>query len=415
MTIFLRFLGIFCAAFSLAHAATVAVPAGSDLQLALDSASPGDHLVLATGQWQGNFVINIPVTLSGSQDEPSILDGGGKGKVLHIKAEDVIVEGLTVQHSGKKLFDMDAAIFADRGAHRAIVRGNTTRDSLFGIYIWGPENALVEGNTVLGETTGRANDRGNGIQLWKSLHTIVRGNTITGGRDGIFVNNGKYNHFQNNTFKNMRFAVHYMYTEDSAVSGNHVEDAESAYVIMFSNRIKVHDNYGTRSKEHGLMLNAVNQSEIHDNRIEGAGKCVFLYNANLNAFHDNHFEGCTLGVHSTAGSTDNHIHGNAFVGNQTQVMYVGTRYQEWSHEGKGNYWSDNSAFDLDGDGVADSAYRPNNVLDQILWRAPSAKALTTSPAAQLLKYMQQQFPAIHPGGVTDSYPLMAPPASGGKS
>ena len=32
--------------------------------------------------------------------------------------------------------------------------------------------------------------------------------------------------------------------------------------------------------------------------------------------------------------------GNAFVGNRTQVKYVGTRDVEWSFEGRGNYWSD---------------------------------------------------------------------------
>jgi nitrous oxide maturation protein nosD len=47
----------------------------------------------------------------------------------------------------------------------------------------------------------------------------------------------------------------------------------------------------------------------------------------------------------------------------------------------------------------------------VLWRAPNAKILINSPAAQLLKYAQQQFPAIHPGGVVDSYPLMNPPAA----
>ena len=158
-----------------------------------------------------------------------------------------------------------------------------------------------------------------------------------------------------------------------------------------------------------LMLNAVNDAKIHGNRIERANKCVFLYNANRNAFHDNHFENCTLGIHSTAGSTDNQNYRNSFIDNQTQVMYVGTRYHEWSHDGQGNYWSDNSAFDLNGDGIADLPYRPNNILDQVLWRAPNAKILINSPAAQLLKYAQQQFPAIHPGGVVDSHPLMNPP------
>ncbi|MDO5091277.1 MAG: nitrous oxide reductase family maturation protein NosD, partial [Cardiobacteriaceae bacterium] len=66
---------------------------------------------------------------------------------------------------------------------------------------------------------------------------------------------------------------------------------------------------------------------------------------------------------------------------------------------------------LNGDGIADTPYKPNNMMDQILWRAPSAKLLLASPAAQVLKYTQQQFPGLMPGGVSDPHPLMQPPVT----
>ena len=141
----------------------------------------------------------------------------------------------------------------------------------------------------------------------------------------------------------------------------------------------------------------------------GPEKCVFIYNTNRNRFRNNWFERCAIGVHFTAGSEGNEITGNAFVGNRNQVKYVGTRNLDWSKEGRGNYWSDNPAFDLDGDGVADTAYRPNDLVDQVLWTAPSAKVLINSPAVQVLRWAQAQFPALYPGGVIDSHPLIAPP------
>jgi nitrous oxidase accessory protein len=67
------------------------------------------------------------------------------------------------------------------------------------------------------------------------------------------------------------------------------------------------------------------------------------------------------------------------------------------------------AFDLDNDGVADQAYRPNDLVDQIVWRHPMAKLLLNSPAVQVLRWAQSEFPALHPGGVSDSAPLMALP------
>lgn len=77
--------------------------------------------------------------------------------------------------------------------------------------------------------------------------------------------------------------------------------------------------------------------------------------------------------------------------------------------GRGNYWSDNPAFDLDGDGIGDAAYRPNDLIDEVLWAYPVAKLLLNSPAVQSLRWAQSRFPALHPGGVIDSAPLMEPP------
>ena len=65
--------------------------------------------------------------------------------------------------------------------------------------------------------------------------------------------------------------------------------------------------------------------------------------------------------------------------------------------------------DLDGDGIADTAYRPNDMVDQVMWAHPMAKILMNSPAIQVLRWAQSEFPSLHPGGVTDTAPLMAAP------
>ena len=192
--------------------------------------------------------------------------------------------------------------------------------------------------------------------------------------------------------------------EDNVSVGN-----EAGYVLMYSTGLRVTGNVSDRDRDHGLLFNYANESRISDNVVRGSGKCVFIYNANRNRFAGNWFEQCGVGVHFTAGSEGNAITGNAFVDNQSQVMYVGTRWLDWQAGGRGNYWSDNPAFDLKGDGIAATPYRPNSVVDQIVWRAPAAKLLLNSPALAVLRWAQTAFPAIHPGGVIDSAPLMQPP------
>lgn len=392
-----------------ATAAVLEVGPQADLQAVLAEAAPGDVVQLQSGIYEGQFVIDRPLTLQGPEDRSAVLQGPGKGRTLSVQAPDVTVRHLTVRGSGMGLFEMDAGIFLDKGAHRAQVEENDVLDNLISIYVWGPEAVMVRNNRIVGDRTLRMSERGNGIQLWNSPDTQVIGNDIRYGRDGIYTNTSKRNVFRGNRFEHLRFGVHYMYTQDSEMSDNLSVNNQIGYALMMSDRLVIRNNVSLGSKEHGLALNSINSSTIEGNRVETGEKCAFLYNSNMNVVHGNRFENCDIGLHFTAGAEHNRISENAFVNNRTQVKYVGTRYLEWSVEGRGNYWSDNTAFDLDGDGIADAAYRPNGILDQVLWRAPMAKVLLNSPATQVVRWAQSQFPALYPGGVVDSAPLMAPP------
>jgi nitrous oxidase accessory protein len=204
-----------------------------------------------------------------------------------------------------------------------------------------------------------------------------------------------------------------MYTHDSRIVGNRSTGNHVGWALMFSDNLEVRGNVSTGDREHGLLMNYVNGSRITGNVVrDSAGKCLFIYNAHRNRIEGNRFEGCPIGIHFTAGAERNRITGNAFVGNRTQVKYVGTRRVVWAYEGRGNYWSDNPAFDLDGDGIADREYRPNDIVDELLWRHPQAKLLINSPAVTVLRFAQARLPALYPGGVVDTAPLMTPPDIG---
>jgi nitrous oxidase accessory protein len=390
-------------------AAVIDVPPGDGLQAAIAGARPGDTLRLGAGLHRGGIVVDKALTIEGPDGRGAVIDGGGQGRTVMVAAADVAIRRVTVRESGLSLFDMDAGIFLDKTADRAIVEENAIENNLIGVYIWGPRDALVRGNRIVGRQDLRRSERGNGVQLWNTPGSKVIGNDISAGRDGIFTVSSRNNVFSGNRFRDTRFAIHYMYTNDSEISDNVSVGSDVGYTIMYSDRLVVRDNVSDGARDNGLLFNFANASEIAGNVVRGGEKCVFMFNANKNRFRGNWFEGCRIGIHFTAGSERNEIADNAFVNNQTQVMYVGTRFLDWSVGGRGNYWSDNSAFDLDGDGIADTAYRPNDVIDQVLWRAPAAKLLMNSPATQIIRWAQAQFPAIHPGGVIDSAPLMAPP------
>jgi nitrous oxidase accessory protein len=379
---------------------------------AIARASDGDVLLLQAGVYTETVIVDKTLTLKGV--EGTIVDGGGRGNVLTIDAPGVVVEGLTIRHSGDQLSTEDSGIFVTPEGDGALINNNYLQDNLIGIYLKGPDNAVVEYNIIDGLQVMRVNERGNGVQLWNTPGSIVKANQIRFGRDGIFVTTSHDNQFLNNTFSDLRFAVHYMYTNHSSVIGNISTGNTVGFALMYSRNLIVSDNQSLGDSERGIFFNFTNDSTISGNTVgpgkaaTGPEKCVFVYNANFNKLSGNRFEGCDIGIHFTAGSEQNEIWGNNFIANRDQVKYVGSRDLEWSYQQLGNYWSDNLSFDLDGDGIANQPYQPNSIADQIIWRYPLARLLMSSPVLQILQWAQSQFPSLHPGGVVDSYPVLHP-------
>lgn len=378
----------------------------------LTLAADGDILALSPGLYHENLVLDRPVTLDGGGQ--ATIDGQGKGSVITVTGSDITVTGLTIIGSGSSHETIDSGVQMTKTARNVRVTDSRIIGNLYGVDIHGAQDSLVARNVIEGRQDPHMNARGNGVYVWNAPGSEVIGNDIRWGRDGIFVNTSKRNTFSDNLFRDLRFAVHYMYANHTEVSGNVSIGNHLGYAVMFSRNVRIVDNVSINDRDHGVMLNYTNYGVVSGNYVRGsAGKCTFLYNAHKNDFTGNWFQGCDIGIHFTAGSEGNRIVGNAFVGNRTQVKYVSTKWVEWSDDGQGNYWSDFATYDVDGNGIADTAFRPNDSMDHVLWTQPAAKLLLGSPAVQLVRWSQSAFPALLPGGVIDSYPLMNPvkPAS----
>lgn len=428
-----------------AQAGEIIVSAGQNLQTVIDQAMPGDTIRLPKGLYEGAITLDKKLLIEGEQG--ATLDGLGQGNAITINAPEAVVRGLIVRGAGDNQVDLNSGIFVAKTATGARVENNRLLDNHYGIYLHGAKDSVADGNEIIGKRGIRMSQTGSGISIWNAPGAQVLNNIIRYGRDGIYTNASRKNIFHGNLMENVRFAVHYMYTNDSIVSDNISRNNSVGFAIMYTSRLKITGNLSDGDRDHGLLLNYANSSLISGNQVIGrlqsadrwmdAGlqtaehgmatsdtneatdsdimrlgpeKCVFIYNANKNKFIDNSFENCSIGIHFTAGSEGNLMSGNAFINNRNQVKYVGTRTLDWSANGRGNFWSDNPAFDLNGDGIADAPYRPNDLIDRVLWTAPQAKILINSPAIQTIRWAQTQFPALMPGGVIDSYPLIKPPA-----
>lgn len=390
---------------------------GDSLQPLVANAAGGDLILLPEGRYPGPLVVDRELELRG--EDGAVIDAGGSGNALLIDAPGVVVDGVTIKNWGGNLTAMDSGIFITPEATASVVKNSRLEGPGFGIFLDGVHDAVIEDNVIRGDAERRSQDRGNGVHLFNVDSVRVEGNDIRRTRDGIYIDTSRETLLRGNRMQDLRYGVHYMYAHDNRLEGNVTRDTRTGYALMQSKRLTVVGNRSHNDLRYGILMNNITDSTIRGNRVSnirqqgGAGtisgndgKALFVYNAQFNRLEGNRLVGSDIGIHLTAGSEDNAVTGNAFIGNRQQVMYVATRPQAWD----GNYWSNYLGWDMDDDGVGDTAFEPNDAMDRLLWRYPAAKVLMDSPAVLALRWVQRQFPVFRPQGVRDGAPLMAEPA-----
>ena len=408
------------------QAAQIEVSREHPLQTAIDSAQPGDQLLLQSGTYQGNFVINKALTLTGRKGV--ILDGNGNHSTLKLESPGIVIEQLRIQNWGKDLTELDAGIFVGRDATGAVIRNNYFQGTTSGIWVDATKDIQVIANKVEGDLETRSQDRGNGIHLYAVGGALIKDNEVWHTRDGIYIDTSNGNELVNNYLHDLRYGVHYMYSYSNKVVNNHTKNTRTGYALMQSKHLVVTNNRSEDDQNYGILMNYITNSQIENNQVIGVqtgrnphlrensntisgaeGKALFMYNSVFNQIVHNQFNQSDLGIHLTAGSEDNVISGNTFISNKEQVKYVSNRKQDWSKDGRGNYWSDYLGWDMDDDGIGDTQYEPNDGVDKLLWKYPAVKVLLNSPAVETLRWVQRQFPVFKSPGVYDSAPLMHSP------
>ncbi|MFB6352579.1 MAG: nitrous oxide reductase family maturation protein NosD [Halobacteriales archaeon] len=381
------------------------------VQAAVDAADPGDTVRLA-GRFREHVVVTTPnVTLASQPDTLAVIDGGGEGDVLTIDADDVTVRRVWVRNSGYDTADNDAGIWIN-GSGVAVVDSRVSAVT-FGIWVDGVEHALLANNTIVGrESVYPVSNRGNAIQLWKVEDSRVRGNRLTDVRDGIYYSWSTDVVASNNTMWDLRYGVHYMYSDDCRLVNNLAFNNDVGYALMVSERLVIRNNTAvnnTGTSGHGILLKAVDHTDVIGNTLVDNEVGIYLYNSLDNQLTGNLVMDNDIGVYLAAGSVRERVVNNSFIGNGRPVQAVIGEQVAWNGSERGNYWSGAHPADVDHDGINEVRYRPAGLVEHLLYEHPQAAVFTHSPAFDAIRLAQSSFPVIESPGVVDHHPLARPP------
>lgn len=384
----------------------------------IDAASPGDTVTVAPGEYRGNLVIRKSVELVG---EPgATIDAGGVGSIIEVLADGVTVRGFTLRNSGSTVGDESAGIRVV--AASAVIEGNTLEEVYFGIDLRESPGSVVRGNTISGKDLD-AGRRGDGVRLWWSHGCTVEGNNVRRSRDMVFWYSEDLV-ITDNRVSDSRYGLHFMYSHHTTLTGNELTGNSVGIYLMYSNEIALRGNRVLNNRGasgYGIGLKDCDGITVEGNTLLANRVGIYLDNSPSSVDSTGLVAGNTIafnaiGLLATPNTHDNVVSGNAFVENEEQAATHGRgelSSNTFAADGVGNFWSDYSGFDGDGDGIGDLAYEPRSLFSALLRREPNLRLFSHSPAQQAVEFTSRALPELRPRPtLVDPSPLTRRPSAG---
>jgi nitrous oxidase accessory protein len=381
-------------------------PAGplQTLQEAINNAMPGDTIMVERGVYrEPTIVVNKPLYLKGIGYP--VLDGQKKNEIMIIKSSRVIVEGFALQHSGYSGYNDIAAILIVN-SRNVIIRNNKLDDTFFGIYSQHANNCTISNNELRSNAVNEITSA-NGIHCWKSDSMLIVNNKITGHRDGIYFEFVTNSMIKNNTSTgNVRYGLHFMFSNNDAYVGNQFRNNGAGVAVMFSKGVTMLqntfiENWG--SAAYGILLKEISDSRIAFNRFVRNTTGIYMEGTNRIKVEQNVFDNNGWALKIQASCSENTVTQNNFLGNSFDVATNGSLVLNSFNS---NYWDKYEGYDLNRDGVGDVPYRPVSVYAMIAERNPVTMMLFRSFITTLLDKAEKTMPGFIPENLKDDQPRM---------
>jgi nitrous oxidase accessory protein len=376
------------------------------IQAAVSMAVNGDTVLADAGVYhEKNIVLNKTICLMGINHP--VLDGDNKYEIISVKANGVVVDGFKIINSGISSIE-DFAGIKIYNCRNVVIKNNILENTFFGIYAQTATNCTIEKNTLTAFSQ-QEQQSGNGIHCWKSDSMRIIANTISGHRDGIyfeFVTNSII--WRNTSFNNMRYGLHFMFSNNDAYITNIFKNNGAGVAVMFSHHVKMVKNYFEENwgdAAYGLLLKEIADSYIDNNYFIKNTAGIHMEGASRITMQKNVFENNGWALKIQASCMDIALSNNNFISN---TFDVGTNGSLVLNTFNNNYWDKYEGYDLNKDKIGDVPYRPVSMYSMIIEQNPPAMMLFRSFMTTLLDKTEKILPTLTPENLKDDFPLMKP-------
>ncbi len=283
--------------------ATIIVPdTYPTIQAAINAANSGDTILVKEGTYYEHVVINKCITLIGEDRDRTIIDGASTGTVMNITVSKVNVTGFTIQNSGDH-YDHGIYVFSSF----CNITYNIVKNCRYGIKLDNSTDIIISGNTVTESSFVAVKMDGS------SKNTLSR-NNITSNRYGIGLD----------------------YSLDNTIAGNNITNNDEGGIGLYRspNNVISLNNITNNRKGIGIPDYPSTNITIYGNKITNNEYGIILIGSGNKIYHNN------------------------FIDNTQQAYFMlgSTQPNVWDDGYSGNFWSDYTGVDANGDGIGDTPY-----------------------------------------------------------
>lgn len=375
-----------------------AAPEHPPFQALVDATPEGGTLLPPPGVYAGPVVIDKSINIYGGGKV--VIDNGGEGTVVTLKASRSILAGLVLRNSGEHHTRLDAALQVK--SHFNVIKDLVIENCLFGIDLSQANNNILRRN-VIRSKDAEIGLKGDAIRVWYSMYTKIEDNVIEDVRDGILVWYSRQNEVSGNTVSGSRYGLHFMYADNNSAEGNTFRRNMVGIFSMFANSVSLTNNDVFESNgPSGIAIGLKQTSDavITGNAVIGSAIGFYMDQSPEapdvpNTMKGNRIAFNGVGINFLSGIGGNEITGNDFIGNFTQVGVSHDRSAQlntWN----GNYWDSYEGFDEDRDGTGDKPLELYDYADRIWMDIPPAGFFRGSPVLELIDFMERLAPFTEP-------------------
>lgn len=256
------------------------------IQDAVNASGEGDTVVVQSGVYSENVLVDRKITLQGLGDP--VIDARGSGTPIKLGNSGIIVEGFTIINSGGSDpgVDITGSVFDFRPISNTTIQRNVITNNSVGVSVSDSEYNVIKDNMI-------KNNKQSGIDLAGARKNAIFNNTVELNRRGISLAASNDNEIRNNSIQGNDeegILLSNRYLSEVGPSGF------SDHNALLGNEI--------RNNENGISLNYAENNIIYHNTLINNQCGILLKTSENNSILDNAFTDNYENISSVGGSRD---------------------------------------------------------------------------------------------------------------